>query len=265
MYESAGVSHTATIMRTRFGLVLCALLVGYASAAAIGDSCALQSECDPVLICSNVSNGCSDPQFGSCIRECRVPNAGACQSSSECTTNNICLNPPSVCTVSFDPLNTECLADAGCDGALVCDPVDSRCKATLGEGCNLASTPCIFGLTCGTSNICRKNEVGEPCAEDSTCQLGWCNEDSGVCANEVNDGESCADPTTVCQSGSICLDDVCVEDGQPGFECSLLTAGVCQFPTLCDYQSGEDRCLYTTNTPGLNCSDQNGLCSFGLS
>src|SRR6185312_14736340 len=118
-------------------------------------------------------------------------------------------------------------AGVSCDGGLVCDRTDGRCKL---PSCLLPQFKCPSGQRCvkdAAAFSCEDDPCADKaCAADEACRNGDCVKSCG---------------NVRCSDGKRCVDGECVADLCADKSCSL-------FPEKCDPQSGA-------------CVAANGLCA----
>jgi subtilisin-like proprotein convertase family protein len=170
----------------------------------------------------------------------------------------------SACTCKNNTCTFRC-AGVTCDGTLVCDPTDGRCRQ---PNCLLPQFKCGDDERCqieGNVFACEHDPCADvECGDDEACRDGKC-------------VKSCADVT--CSGDQKCVDGECVADKCAGKTCADVDAcnpetgkcvtaaaclvGGCGDGTVCDPVGGEckeDACLSTRCPYGEQCNSATGQC-----
>lgn len=138
-----------------------------------GDGCALNSDCEPPLVCRlercrAECAGTRDCELGSiCVRD--ESGLGSCRlmDEAECTLNSDC---PSPLVCRFAQCTNECAVDADCLAGSMCTADD-----TTGElGCfDPSEMGCLQDSDCDTGRVCKPDgRCREECVSDRDCRDG---------------------------------------------------------------------------------------------
>ncbi len=171
-----------------------------------------------------------------------------CGQDQECVSDIECVEAACMegeCV--FTPTDALCADHDGLCTTGVCNP-DFGCEAQpmTGEECDPGSN-CVVKALCTESGEC---EIIEKVLCQKPCYSGECNEESGECIFEVEDGGPCSDESE-CTGSDTCLGGECVGTPIPGKcpcveneDCdSFPVADLCQgklacFEGLCDFEPG---------------------------
>ncbi len=226
----------------RFG-TLCGVLV--VSMMCLGTSCPWNppgpTACTVDADCDD-SNGCTTD---TCVIAADATE-GECDSVAACE-DDLCVDDACV----------ECLDDAGCDNADVCDGsetcvagactdgtaldcddadlcTDDACDAT--DGCSNTAVACADGETCVDGGCVLV------CAADADC------DDSDLCTTDTCVDTACSNVAVDCNDDVACTDDSC--DGTTG---ACLNADNCAAGTECDAATGT--CVTAVCTVDADCDN----------
>jgi hypothetical protein len=164
--------------------------------------------CCPHLICGDGDVCCKDTNE-------------TCVADSDCCADNVCRpNPTGLGNRCLPPggLGAECQADADCAGGLVCDPATNTCLAVPGEPC-ADDTDCVSGLCDEYTGTCISDCLsdGSGCSESSDCCSGYCDPYTLSCVAAAGDGSICV-LDEQCASGYCASDNTCATLVSPSNE-----------------------------------------------
>jgi hypothetical protein len=230
----------------------------------------------------NICNkdGTVDHPFLGVGESCGSPNNSECDNPDTCDGAGTCLDnlePPGA--ACGDPFDSECDGADTCDGSGTCqtniapsgsacgDPADTDC--TDPDTCDgiggCQSNDVANGVTCDDGLFCIMDEicidgvcaggVEEDCDDGLTCTDNFCDEEGGVCVNDL-------------LPGSCLIDGVCFADGEtnPDNTCeecnvAMSTSDWTALPEGTECDDGNP-CTGTGNPGvGVDTCDDMGVCS----
>ena len=217
------------------------------------DACITDGECDDGNVCTD--DACD---AGICQN---TNNMISCNDADPCTENDACSGGLCAGTaVDCSSLDDQC--NVG-----VCNEDTGVCEAQpINEGLGCDDTdPCTENDTC-SAGVCAGTAVD--CSSlDDQCNVGVCNEDTGVCeAQPINEGQAC-DDALFCTTGETCSAGTC--GGGSPTDCSSLddqcNVGVCnETADVCEAQPANEGVACNDGlfcTTGETCST--GVCGGG--
>ncbi|MBK7827818.1 hypothetical protein [Nannocystis sp.] len=149
-----------------------------------------------------ICGDCQDGQLCTVNEDCvSVACAGGTCVTPECTTDLDCAAQDDMCNTGTCDLNTFTCAktpvadDTACDDANLCTLMDV----------------CTAGVCAGALKDCKAN--------DTTCGIGACNADSGLCEtlpDDKKDGVAC-DDANGCTANTTCLAGFCGDPNNKGY------------------------------------------------
>jgi hypothetical protein len=193
----------------------------------------------------------------------------ACVLDSDCDDGDPCtldLCHGSLCEYSFDDMapcddgdacteNDVCMSGACAGTEIDCSVLDDSCNVGIcNEGTGLCEAqPANEGSSCDDGSACTENDTcsSGSCAGmtidcsalDDSCNVGVCNENTGLCeAQPANEGGGCDDGID-CTSGDACAAGICAGvDACPGGQFCDQLLGVCVNSATVTLPDGLDHC-----------------------
>lgn len=218
--------------------------------------CYFDGQCQTGQTCEGATL-CSCDDLASCehvVGHCQFP-VGCCQQTSDCQTNEVCIQGQCVAEPSADRcyLDSDCQDGSRCKNEHLCSCNDENCQTSLGY-CGDGAGCCIQDGECGenqhcVAGFCVNNSTDGRCFDDGDCSNGTtclgddvpcaCGECSvlpidGVCGDSSS---ACCDDTADCAENQRCVDGLgcypspiegqCYNDSDCGFAQRCEGAQVC--------------------------------------
>jgi hypothetical protein len=213
------------------------------------DMCEVEGKCfangDP-----NPENGCEICLVAANPLGWSYDDTASCDDGDSCTLEDTCFQ--GACMGTLDACDDGNPCTAG-----ICDPLTGECSFVARSGACSDDDPCSVGDYCSAGE-CVSGSAQLACSDGNQCTANRCEPGVGCVAIPL-DGRDC-DDGTVCTTGDVCMDGVCVGGDEP-VDCddgNLCTVNWCDPELGCRSRSIADLCDTDNPCATPSCDPEQG-------